>query len=88
MTSLTTSWSVGWLLGELCGLLRLKALEREGHHFGDRRALLGRPDEDVWAYVDRGYVNAMTSISTKTSLGRRDTSTVERAGGAAWKNRP
>lgn len=34
------------------------------------------------------YTNAMTSISTKTSFGKRATSTVERAGGATLKKRP
>ena len=34
------------------------------------------------------YSAAMTSISTRASLGRRATWTVERAGGAAVKNFP
>src|SRR5437588_12908641 len=33
-------------------------------------------------------ITAMQSISTSTSLGRRETSTVERAGGDVWKNSP
>lgn len=47
------------------------------------RPLLGCLDEGV-----RAYARAITSISTSTSLGKRDTSTVERAGGVMLKNRP
>ena len=44
---------------------------------------LVRPDDGV-----RAYASAITSISTNTSLGKRETSTVDRAGGVMLKNRP
>jgi hypothetical protein len=39
-------------------------------------------------FWQQSYAHAITSISTRTSLGSRAASTVERAGGATLKNRP
>ena len=46
------------------------------------------PVTSVFTTLNFPYSSAITSISTSTSLGRRATSTVERAGGAELKYFP